>query len=68
MNTHNPKHNTSTPPIQAKQPDPDDFDYLSSAAASGDCTGLIPSMPVSDAELESYEQIYPYLPPKPPQK
>ena len=68
MNTHNPKQDTSNPHIQAKQPAPNDFDYLSSAATSGDCTGLIPSMPVSKAELESYEQIYPYLPPKPPKK
>ena len=64
----NVKNKTANTNIEPKQPDPDDFDYLSSAATSGDCTGLIPSMPVSKAELESYEQIYPYLPPKPPKK
>lgn len=68
MNTNNSKTNTPKPHMEAKQPAPDDFDYLASAATSGDCTGLIPSMPVSEAELESYEQIYPYLPPEPPKK
>ena len=64
----NTKMEQSKPHTEGKQPDPDDFDYLSSAATSGDCTGLIHSMPVSEAELESYEHIYPYLPPKPPKK
>lgn len=41
----------------------DDFDYLSNAASSKDCTGLIPANPVSDAELESYEDLYHFLPP-----
>lgn len=41
----------------------DDFDYLSNAASSQDCTGLIPANPVSDAELESYEDLYHFLPP-----
>lgn len=41
----------------------DDFDYLASAASSQDCTGLIPATPVSDAELESYEDLYHFLPP-----
>ncbi len=31
------------------------------AASSMDCTGLIPSLPTSDAELESYEELYPYI-------
>lgn len=30
------------------------------ASSSNDCTGLIPSLPQSDAELESYEELYPY--------
>ncbi|MGN1377505.1 MAG: hypothetical protein ACI4V6_04055 [Dorea sp.] len=41
----------------------DDFDYLSNAASSQDCTGLIPATPASDAELESYEDLYHFLPP-----
>lgn len=42
----------------------DSYDYLSSAASAWDCTGLIPSSPSSSAELESYEAIYPFEPPK----
>lgn len=42
----------------------DSFDYLSNAASSMDCTGLIPSAPATDAELESYDSVYHYLPPK----
>ena len=36
------------------------------AASSQDCTGLIPSAPLSEAELDSYEELYPFLPPVPP--
>ena len=32
----------------------DSYDYLSGAASSQDCTGLIPSAPLSEAELDSY--------------
>lgn len=42
----------------------DSYVYLSSAASAWDCTGLIPSAPSSSAELESYEAIYPFEPPK----
>ena len=41
----------------------DEYDYLSNAASSQDCTGLIPSEPVSEAEIESYEDLYHFLPP-----
>ena len=34
----------------------DSYDYLSGAASSQDCTGLIPSAPLSEAELDSYEE------------
>lgn len=40
------------------------FDYLSNAASTQDCTGLIPSAPQSRAELESYEEVYHYQPPQ----
>ena len=43
----------------------DSYDYLSVAASSQDCTGLIPSAPLNDAELDSYEELYPFLPPVP---
>lgn len=41
----------------------DSYDYLSNAASSQDCTGLIPSGPASEAELQSYEDLYHFLPP-----
>ncbi len=41
----------------------DDYDYLSNAASAGDCTGLIPSLPQNEAELESYNDTYHFLPP-----
>lgn len=41
----------------------DSYDYLSNAASSQDCTGLIPSAPESDAEIEAYEELYHFLPP-----
>ena len=40
----------------------DDYDYLSNAASAMDCTGLIPSLPGSQDELDSYEELYHYLP------
>ena len=42
----------------------DSFDYLSKAASTQDCTGLIPASPESSEELESYEELYQFLPPK----
>lgn len=38
-----------------------DMDYVNTASTT-DCTGLIPAAPVSKAEMEAYEEIYPYLP------
>ncbi|MBP3926753.1 MAG: hypothetical protein J6D13_06190 [Clostridium sp.] len=40
----------------------DDFMGGSSLCSSTDCTGLIPSLPVSDSEITSYEQLYHFLP------
>lgn len=36
--------------------DTSDFDSCSAM----DCTGLIPALPLSEAELESYEDLYPF--------
>lgn len=44
----------------------DSYDYLANAASSGDCTGLIPSAPLSEAELESYQELYAFEPPRVP--
>ncbi len=40
-----------------------DEDMILNSCSMYDCTGLIPSAPVNEAELDSYEQIYQYLPP-----
>ena len=42
----------------------DSYDYLSNAASAQDCTGLIPSAPLSKSELESYEEIYKFQAPE----
>lgn len=42
----------------------DSYDYLSNAASTTDCTGLIPTPADTEAERESYEAIYHYEPPK----
>ncbi len=42
----------------------DSYDYLGKAASMTDCTGLIPAAPQTRAELEAYEELYPYLPPQ----
>lgn len=41
----------------------DDYDYLANAASATDFTGLIPSLPQNDAEIESYNDICQFLPP-----
>jgi hypothetical protein len=41
--------------------DPDDEEYTPSASMY-DCTGLIPSEPQSEDELDAYMDLYPYLP------
>lgn len=38
----------------------DDYDYLGNSASATDCTGLIPSAPMSKAERDSYQDIYHY--------
>lgn len=40
----------------------DDYDYLSNAASSMDFTGLVPSLPQNEAEIESYNDICQFLP------
>lgn len=45
----------------------DSYDYLANAASTTDCTGLIPSAPISKTERESYEDVYLYTPPEIPE-
>lgn len=42
----------------------DSGDFLSNAASTQDCTGLIPAGPADEDQLESYEAVYHYQPPK----
>lgn len=37
-------------------------DLAGPVCSAGDCTGLIPTPPQSDAEEEAYEELYPFLP------
>ena len=39
-----------------------DYDYLSGAASSHDCTGLIPLAPPDKDAWTNYADIYPFLP------
>lgn len=39
-----------------------EYDYLKTSSAC-DCTGLIPSAPIDENEIENYEELYPFLPP-----
>lgn len=55
------KKNTSS---QKDQPLIDSYDYLANSASANDCTGLIPSAPQSEEELQAYEEIYHYTAPK----
>lgn len=40
----------------------DAYDYLANAASTTDCTGLIPSLPQSGDEWESYDEIFHFKP------
>lgn len=35
--------------------------YIDTCSAN-DCTGLIPALPQSEAEIEAYEELYDFLP------
>lgn len=59
------KKNSSTKPKDpTNQEIIDSCDFLSNAASTQDCTGLIQSGPINEDELESYEALYHYQPPK----
>ena len=40
----------------------EEYDYIGNSASATDCTGLIPSAPLSRAERDSYQDIYHYQP------
>ena len=66
-----PPEEPADSPKKAPVQDPygtDDPDTLDVRAASvTDCTGLIPALPETDAELEHYQDLYHYLPDSPNQ-
>lgn len=39
-----------------------DFDVDIQSCSAMDCTGLIPSLPQNEAEIEYYNQVYRFLP------
>lgn len=47
--------------VGANQGDAMDMDI--EACSSTDLTGLIPALPVDDAQLEAYESLYPHITP-----
>lgn len=53
------KHETGTGTGSQKS---DDFDIDIQSCSNMDCTGLIPSLPQSDAEVEHYNELYKFLP------
>ena len=55
----NPPKNPDTPPTDPYGCDEPDSLNIKACSAT-DCTGLIPSLPTSDAELESYAEVYHY--------
>ena len=58
------KNSSTKPKTPTNQEVIDSYDFLSNAASTQDCTGLIPSGPVNEDELESYEAVYHYQPPQ----
>lgn len=58
------KDNLSRSDTPSNQEIIDSYDFMSNAASTQDCTGLIPAGPVDEEELESYEAVYHYQPPK----
>ena len=70
--THNNTHDTNGPSKaavttgtfdQADKTDNFDYDYLGKSASANDQTGLIPSGPQNDGEIESYQDVFPFAPP-----
>ena len=48
---------------QADKTDDFDYDYLGKSASANDQTGLIPSEPQNDDEIESYQDVFHFAPP-----
>ena len=46
-------------PDSGNEKDPWDIDIQ--ACSATDCTGLIPSLPESEAQIEMYQDLFPYM-------
>lgn len=44
-----------------KQLSSTDWNIDIQSCSATDCTGLIPSLPQDEAEMEAYEDLYPYI-------
>lgn len=56
------KKDTEQKEPQLKSITPEYETLLINSASANDCTGLIPALPSDDAQRESYEELYPYIP------
>lgn len=58
------KHSDLSSRKKSNQKIIDSYDYLSNAASAAGLHRSVPVGPTSRAELESYEEVYHYRPPK----
>ncbi len=71
MSIYNPNNLVGSPKLDAKISDCEaansieDDNYLYAASAT-EMTGLAPTVAHNEYEAQSYEEVYPYLPPVPP--
>lgn len=56
---------TKKGPAEAGKADLTGSCFSKSVCSSTDCTGLIPALPSSEAELEAYEEMYQFCMPQP---
>lgn len=61
MNNHTNRNNHTRKTTPGDDPYRVEATSDSRACSSMDCTGLIPALPQSEAELEFYEELYPYI-------
>ena len=61
MNNHTNRNNHTKKATREDDPYRVEATSDSRACSSMDCTGLIPALPQSEAELEYYEELYPYI-------
>lgn len=55
---NNERSETKKEPNEAEALDFSDSCFSKSICSAMDCTGLIPALPSSEAELEAYEEMY----------